>query len=47
MIYSTCFLTKAVEELKPIKVYSNFKQDKQQIKNDQKNKTGVYCLVNL
>ena len=44
---STCFLTKVVEQIKPIKVYSNFKEDKQQLKKDQKDKTGVYCLVNL
>ena len=43
---STCFLTKVVEQIKPIKVYSNFKEDKQQLKKDQKDKTGVYCLVN-
>ena len=44
---STCFLTKIVKQIKPIKVYNNFKEDKQQIKQDQKGKTGVYCLVNL
>jgi group I intron endonuclease len=44
---STCFLTKSVEQIKPIKVYSNFKEDRLQIKKDQKDKTGVYCLVNL
>jgi hypothetical protein len=43
----TGFLIKAVEEIKPIKVYSNFKENKEQIKKDQKNKTGVYCLVNI
>jgi len=43
---STCFLTKRVEQIKPIKVYKIFKEDKQQIKKDLKNKTGVYCLVN-
>lgn len=44
---STCFLTKIVKQVKPIKVYSNFKEDRQQLKKDQKDKTGVYCLVNL
>ena len=43
---TTCFLTKAVELIKPIKVYNNFKEYKQQLKKDQKDKTGVYCLVN-
>jgi group I intron endonuclease len=45
--YSTCFLTILVEQIKPIKVYNNFKESKQQIEKDQKDKTGVYCLVNL
>jgi group I intron endonuclease len=44
---STCFLNNVVKQVKPIKVYKNFKEDKQQIKKDQKSKTGVYCLVNL
>jgi len=43
---TTCFLIKTVEQIKPIKVYKNFKEDRQQIKKDQKDKTGVYCLVN-
>lgn len=34
-------------QIKPIKVYSNFKEDQLQIKKEQKDKTGVYCLVNL
>ena len=45
--HSTCFLTLLVEQIKPIKVYDNFKESKQQIKKDQTDKTGVYCLVNL
>ena len=45
--YSSCFLTNVVEQIKPIKKYNNFKGDKDQIKKDQKYKTGVYCLVNL
>ena len=47
LAYSTCFLTNVVEQIKPIKVYNNFMEDKEQIKKDQKGKTGVYCLVNL
>ena len=44
---STCFLSKIVEQIKPIKVYNNFKEDRDQLIRDQKEKTGVYCLVNL
>jgi hypothetical protein len=43
----TCFLTKVVEEIKPIVVYNNFKGERIQLIKDQKNKVGVYCLVNL
>ena len=43
----TSYLGKAVAEIKPIKIYSNFKEDRQDIKKDQKDKTGVYCLINL
>jgi group I intron endonuclease len=45
--FSICFLTKVVEQIKPIKVYSNFKKDRLQLIKDQKDKTGVYCLINL
>ena len=41
------FLTNVVKQIKPIKIYNNFKEAKDQIKKDQKGKTGVYCLVNL
>jgi group I intron endonuclease len=44
---TTCFLTKAIEEIKPIKVYNNFKEDRLQLIKDQQIKVGVYCLVNL
>ena len=45
---STCFLTKIVKQVKPIKVYSKFKEGRQQLKKKiKKDKTGVYCLVNL
>ena len=44
---SSCFLSKIVEQIKPIKVYNNFKEDRDQLMRDQKEKTGVYCLVNL
>lgn len=42
-----CFLTKAKEEIKPVKVYNNLKEDRIQLFKDQQNKSGVYCLVNL
>lgn len=32
--------------LKPVKVYNSLKQDKIQIIKDQKDKSGVYCLIN-
>jgi hypothetical protein len=41
------FLLKRVEEIKPIKVYNNFKEEKSQLKTDKKDKIGIYCLVNL
>ena len=47
---STCFLSKIVEQIKPIKVYNNFKEDRDQLMRDQKEKTPAepgYCLVNL
>ena len=44
---TTCFLTKTIEQIKPVKVYNNFKEDRLQLIKDQKNKVGVYCLVNL
>jgi excinuclease UvrABC nuclease subunit len=44
---STSFLIKVVEQIKPIKVYNNFKEDRLQLIKDQKDKIGVYCLVNL
>lgn len=44
---STCFLTKTVEEIKPVKIYNNFKGDRLQLIKHEQNKVGVYCLVNL
>ncbi|CAZ83565.1 unnamed protein product [Tuber melanosporum] len=41
------FLTKAIEQIKPVKVYNNFKGDRLQLLKDQKDKVGVYYLVNL
>lgn len=46
-LYCSIFLIGKIEELKPIKIYSNLKNEKQNIKIDQKEKIGVYCLINL
>jgi len=43
---STCFLSNVVKQIKPIKVYNSLKKDRLLLK-EQKDKTGVYCLVNL
>ena len=43
---SICFLSKIVEKVKPIKVYTNLKENRNNLMKDQKGKTGVYCLVN-
>jgi hypothetical protein len=37
----------AVEQIKPVKIYNNLKADRLQLIKDQKDKVGVYCLVNL
>nr|AFP72273.1 I-AbiXVI-P [Agaricus bisporus var. bisporus H97] len=44
---STCFLIKVLKQIKPIKVYNSLKEDRLQLFKEQKDKTGVYCLVNL
>jgi group I intron endonuclease len=35
-----------LKNLKPVKVYNSLKEDRAEILKDQKNKSGVYCLVN-
>jgi len=47
LVCSTCVLIKILEQIKPIKIYNHFKDDRQQLMKDQKEKIGVYCLVNL
>ncbi|KAG0122979.1 hypothetical protein HOY82DRAFT_582293 [Tuber indicum] len=42
----TCYLTKAVNELKPVKVYNNFKEDRVQLIKDNNKKEAIYCLIN-
>ena len=44
---STCVLTNVIEQIKPIKTYDNFKERSLLLKKDLRNKSGVYCLVNL
>ena len=46
-IMLTCYLTKAVNELKPVKVYNNFKEDRVQLIKDNNKKEAIYCLINL
>lgn len=47
MEYSPIVLSKIVEQIKPVKVYNNFKNDRLNLIKDQKGRIGVYCLVNL
>jgi len=35
-----------IEQFTPLKVYSNFKQDRDLILKQEKDKSGIYCLVN-
>nr|QXM15403.1 GIY endonuclease [Leucoagaricus naucinus] len=35
-----------MKQVKPIKIYSNFKENRLDIIKEEKNKKGVYCLVN-
>jgi len=44
---NSIFLNKIIPKIKPIKVYDNFKNDRLNLIKDQKDKKGVYCLVNL
>jgi hypothetical protein len=47
LFIKTSFLLGVIERIKPVKVYSNFKEDRLQIIKDQQNKSGFYCLLNL
>jgi hypothetical protein len=44
---SNCFFTKATDNFKPVKMYKNFKNDRQDLIKEQKDKAGVYLLLNL
>jgi group I intron endonuclease len=46
-LLSRCFLSKGLEDLKPVKYYKNFKQDRVALIKENKYKSGVYCLINL
>ena len=46
MSYS-CFLLNTINEFNPTKVYNNFKNDRYKIIKENKNKKGIYLLVNL
>ena len=37
---STCFLTKIIEQIKPIKVYNKLKEDRLQLYNEWHDQTG-------
>jgi hypothetical protein len=47
MLYSSCFLTKLIEEIKTVKIYPNFRDDRTSLIKENNGKIGVYCLVNL
>lgn len=44
---SSCFLLNTINEFNPTKVYNNFKNDRSKIIKENKNKKGIYLLVNL
>ena len=44
---STFVLSEKIAKFKPIKIYNSLKKDRLQLFKEQKNKTGIYCLVNL
>jgi hypothetical protein len=44
--YSTSSMENNPKNLKPVKVYNSLKNDRIQIFKDQKNKSGVYYLIN-
>jgi len=46
-LYTYPFLNKAIEQINPVKVYTNFKNDRILLIKDNNKKPGIYCLVNL
>lgn len=41
------YLDKAIDEIKPVKFYSDFKKDRISLIRDNSRKTGVYYIINL
>ena len=44
---NTIALSSIVEQIKPLNFYNNLKDDRLQLFKEQRNKSGVYCLVNV
>lgn len=44
--YSTSNLENNTKDLNPLKLYDNFKENRFNILKEQKNKSGIYCLIN-
>nr|AAC72267.1 COI i4 protein [Cyclocybe aegerita] len=44
--YSTSNVENNIKDLHPLKTYDNFKENKLDILKEQKDKSGVYCLIN-
>jgi len=47
LLCSTCFLSKVIEEIKPVNSYKSFTDDRASLIKENNGKIGVYCLVNL
>jgi len=45
-LYSTSNVENNTQDLKPLKVYDNFKDNRLDILKEQKDKSGVYCFIN-
>ena len=46
-LYREAGKAKLIEEVKPVKIYQNFTQDRASLIKENNGKVGVYCLVNL
>lgn len=44
--YSTSNIENNIKDLNPIKIYDNFKENRLDILKQQKDKSGVYCIIN-
>ena len=47
LFFISFFLEELLKEIKSVKIYKNFKENKGQILKENKNKPGIYCLVNV